>query len=50
MKLEKYYENPDVLHLGTEEPRGYYLPTGMKGEEEQILLNGKWEFAFYPSI
>lgn len=50
MKLKKYYENPDILHLGTEEPRAYYLPAGMKGEEEQILLNGQWEFAFYPSI
>ncbi len=49
MKLEKYYENPEILHLGTEKPRAYYLPLDIQGEEEQILLNGEWEFAFYPS-
>lgn len=49
MRLEKYYENPEVLHLGTEEPRAYYLPTGIQGEEERILLSGEWEFAFYAS-
>lgn len=49
MKLEKYYEDPAILHLGTEEPRAYYLPTGVWGEEERILLSGEWEFAFYAS-
>lgn len=49
LRLEKYYENPEVLHLGTEEPRAYYLPTGIQGEEERVLLNGEWEFAFYAS-
>ena len=49
MKLTNYYENPQVLHLGTEEPRAYYLPKGMQGEEEKILLNGEWEFRFFHS-
>ena len=26
MKLEKYYENPEVLHVGTEPDRTYYIP------------------------
>lgn len=49
MKLERYYENPDILHLGTEEPRAFYLPTGIRGEEERVMLSGEWEFAFYAS-
>ena len=49
MKLVNYYENPEILHPGAEEPRAYYLPCDAQGKEEQILLNGKWEFAFYAS-
>ncbi|MDR1766449.1 MAG: hypothetical protein LBR77_10360, partial [Lachnospiraceae bacterium] len=26
MKLEKYYENPQILHLNCEEPRSYFIP------------------------
>lgn len=49
MKLINYYENPQVLHLGTEEPRAYYLPRNMKGESKRTLLNGEWEFRFFHS-
>lgn len=49
MKLEQYYENPEILHLGTEEPRAYYLPEDLQGKSRQRLLNGEWDFAFYPS-
>lgn len=49
MRLKNYYENPQVLHLGTEEPRAYYLPEGMEGENERTLLNGEWEFQFFHS-
>lgn len=55
--LEKYYENPHVLHLGTEENRSYYLPTAPRhaaGEEtdvseRRLLLNGSWDFKYYPN-
>lgn len=49
MRLTNYYEDPQVLHLGTEEPRAYYLPRNMKGESERALLNGEWEFQFFHS-
>lgn len=49
MRLKNYYEDPNVLHVGTEEPRAYYLPTDGNGEQEQIFLNGDWEFAFFSS-
>ena len=49
MKLEAYYENPKVLHLGTEEPRAYYLPEDLAGDSRQVMLNGEWEFCFYAS-
>ncbi len=68
--LEKYYENPYVLHLGTEENRSYYLPLapedfspegsnpsanddpsaeGSNPSARQILLNGDWDFKYYPN-
>lgn len=49
MKLEKYYENPEILHLGTEKPRSYYLPEDSEGKCSRELLNGEWQFAFYSS-
>lgn len=49
MKLKNYYEDPSVLHLGTEEPRAYYLPMRLDRTQEQFLLNGNWEFAFFSS-
>ena len=26
MKLERYFENPKILHIGCEENRAYYIP------------------------
>ncbi len=91
LRLEKYYEDPSVLHLGTEESRSYYIPwapgdktiaapkdaspaDGALSPQEacvpesgtipmpeapfpadaalsprQILLNGSWDFKFYPN-
>ncbi|MDO4295382.1 MAG: glycoside hydrolase family 2 TIM barrel-domain containing protein [bacterium] len=44
MKLERFYENLDVLHVGCEEPRCHY-------ETKQILLSGApWNFAYYPCV
>ena len=54
---EKYYENPEIIHLGTEESRSYYLPYA-PGEmpdsdslqsQRKILLNGNWDFKYYPN-
>lgn len=56
---EKYWENPAVLHKGTEKPSAYLIPYGsreeaLKGIRESSTffhsLNGKWQFRFYPSI
>lgn len=49
MKLETYYEDPGIWHVGTKDPRAYYLPENPEGVTERVLLNGEWEFAFYPS-
>lgn len=49
MKLEKYYEDLGILHIGTEEPRAYYIPENKAGNSRQKWLSGVWEFAFYPS-
>lgn len=51
MKLINYYEDPQALHIGTEENRSYYLPYDRTGKEcRQILLNGEWDFHYYNSI
>ncbi len=50
MKLENYYENPDILHLGTQENRSFYIPYDLNGKEMRKMLNGNWQFKFYPSI
>ena len=58
MKIEKYYENPDILHVGTEEPRSYYIPFSKAADitddrndsDRYISLNGEWKFHYYKSI
>jgi beta-galactosidase len=59
MKLEKYWENPKVLHIGTEKPRAYYIPFGSaagifdKAREQSdrfLLLSGDWCFAYYKNM
>lgn len=50
MKLENYYENPELLHIGTEENRSYYIPQDLSGNEMRIMLNGNWKFRFYPNV
>lgn len=50
MIVKDYYENPQILHLGTEEPRSYYMPEKINGESRQVLLNGEWEFAYYHAL
>lgn len=55
--LEKFYENPNILHLNTASPRPYYLPckdekAALAGEDpsRRILLNGDWTFSYYDSV
>lgn len=59
MKLLKYYEEPNTLHVGTMDNRSYYIPyEGNKPIEEMdgesledskrvMMLSGDWKFQFY---
>lgn len=58
MLREKYFENPEVLHLGTMPHRAYYVPFA-QGEElsnckresgRVVLLNGDWQFKYYDTV
>ncbi len=52
-----YHEDPQSLHIGTLEDRCAYIPYakgqnpfgGIHSERVQ-LLNGEWEFRYYPSV
>ncbi|MBO6157935.1 MAG: DUF4981 domain-containing protein [Firmicutes bacterium] len=59
MNLKKYYEDPQKLHIGTEENRSYYIPfstpeealIGDRDMSDRVLsLNGTWGFHYYPSV
>lgn len=58
IRLEKYYENLDVLHLGTEEPRAYFIPFENMEKSKQrretsayfTSLCGQWDFKFFNNI
>ncbi len=51
MKLEKYYENPQVLHVGTQENRAYYIPYQNCMGDCTIMLSGHdWNFKWYDQI
>ena len=60
MIVEKYYEDPHTIHIGTLPPRAYYIPcetTDAALSEEPRLtsgriefLNGNWKFAYFKSI
>lgn len=45
MKLENYYEDPEVLHVGTTKERSYYIPQRDKSVSK-LLLNGDWRFYY----
>ena len=58
MKLENFYENPNILHVNTMENRSYYIPftdkaqaleNGPYNSAQMILLNGNWKFHYYTS-
>ena len=59
MRIEHYFEDPKVLHVGCEENRAYYIPfrsrekaLGFCREESEAFfsLNGSWHFRYYKSI
>jgi beta-galactosidase len=48
MKLEKYFEDTNNLHIGTMPNRAYYIPSYKDGQSERKqLLNGVWSFQYY---
>ncbi|MDO4296348.1 MAG: glycoside hydrolase family 2 TIM barrel-domain containing protein [bacterium] len=48
MKLIKYYEDPQSLHIGTEEMRCYYVPQAAgEGKAARRLSGCEWKFAYY---
>ncbi len=51
MILEKYYENPEILHVGCEENRSYYMPLSA-GEKEtgRKLSSVDWKFGYYDCV
>ena len=50
MKLEKYYEDLSVQHVGTEKSRAYYMPLDSNGRPTSILLSDDdWRVHVYPS-
>lgn len=51
MVLERYYENPEVLHVGCEENRCFYVP--LDAQERECckgLSSVDWKFAYYPCV
>lgn len=57
--MERYFEQPDVLHLGTQPPRCYYLPSDPANPQYLLekqdsprltVLNGEWQFCYFPSF
>lgn len=59
IKLPGYHLTPDVLHVGTEEPRSYFIPYLNQKNASELprtsskyyhSLNGEWDFRFYPSL
>lgn len=56
--IDKYYLSPEFLHIGCEKPSAYFIPfekgENPKAEREKSsrfqLLNGMWDFKFYPNV
>lgn len=57
-KYMTFHENPEILHVNTEEDRNYYIPfapgedvfQSRKLSSRFTDLNGEWDFTFYPSF
>lgn len=59
MKIEKYYENPKILHVGCETNRAYYIPFSNENDaltlpreksDRYVNLNGEWNFKYCKSV
>ena len=58
MKIERFYRMPEALHVGTQEPRAYYIPFDRSGASEQnreaspffTSLCGDWDFRYFRSV
>ena len=60
MIIDKYYEDPSVLHINSTVHRSFYIPFSSKTLELPLnqkehssfckLLNGDWNFSFYNNI
>lgn len=59
VNVKKYWEDLNVIHVNTEEPRAYYIPYGdvqnalykKRGESPFYqTLNGCWKFKYHESI
>ena len=59
MFVKNYFENLDILHVGTMENRAYYIPyssldTALAGDRDLsdrvAILNGQWNFKYFNSI
>ncbi|NTV79363.1 MAG: beta-galactosidase, partial [Clostridiales bacterium] len=50
MKLVNYYENPYILHVGTQKTRCYYEPKQSDGNSRMSSLSGMWKFQYYSCI
>lgn len=59
MKIEQeYHENLDILHVGCEPVRNYYIPFDCakdvflkrKDSSRLQMLNGEWDFAYFDSF
>ena len=57
--IEKYWEDPDTLHVNCISPRAYFIPyeskeraiKGIRGTSKFYKsLNGTWHFKYYPSV
>lgn len=56
MLLKNYYHNQSIVRVNTMPNRSYYIPSDPKRPTDQkldndrvILLNGLWDFKFFPS-
>ncbi len=49
LQLPKYHEDPQILHLGCEENRSYYIPCSTTEPHlpKVRMLNGDWDFCYY---
>ena len=57
--VPRYYENLEVLHDNTMQPRAYYIPASVRMDDlvenrersdRFQLLNGEWKFKYFESI